>query len=341
MVIAFTVVLLAWTVYSYSQIDLNLTLLQNSWFLAFQHDMIQLGYFQRPLSTAIFVFLLILSFLFYLLFIRRAGRLNKKSVLILLGALAILGLISYPAFSHDFFNYIFDARILVYHHANPYASTALMFPGDTWIRFMQWTHRTYPYGPLFLPLSALFYLPGLGKFILTFFWFKGLMVAAYLGSAYLIARLSGTKGLLLFALNPLVIIEAVISSHLDIVMLFFSLLAFYLLVRGIKFWSYLNLLISIGIKYATVTFLPVWLFWTRFTEKQRIYYLIALAYLGVLAQIASREILPHYFLVPIGFSALLPQSRRLWAATIILSLALLLARYLPFLYSGQWLTLKF
>ncbi|MCL4390465.1 hypothetical protein M1345_03705 [Patescibacteria group bacterium] len=186
-------------VYSYSQIDLNLTLLQTPWFLSFQHLMIQLGYFNRLLSTAIFAGLLLLLFLFYLLLLRQ-----KPNLFILVAGVVVLTLFAYPAFSHDFFNYLFDARIVTHYGQNPYFFKALDFPTDTWTRFMQWTHRTYPYGPIWLALTVPLSYLGFGKFILTVFNFKIMFAAAYVGSVVLIKKLSGVKNALFFAANPLV-----------------------------------------------------------------------------------------------------------------------------------------
>lgn len=331
MIVLYLLLLLALGVYSYSQIDLNLTLFQNSWFLTFQNQMIQLGYFNRQLSAWIFLAITILLFVGYIYFLRSA----KHKLLVILAGIAMLGIFSYPAFSHDIFNYMFDARIAIFHRANPYTSTALMFPGDTWTRFMQWTHRTYPYGPTFLPISFAFYALGLNKFVLTLFWFKVMAVSAYLGSSYVIYKLAKEKGLLLFALNPLVIYEGVVAGHLDIVMLFFALWGYYLWKQKRKSLSIASWLISIGIKYATAIQLPV-LFIPKLSDKQRELLLILLAYAGALGQIISREILPHYFLVPLGFSALRTDNKYIVWTGIILSFLLLIFRYYPFILTGQW-----
>ncbi len=326
MIFIYLILLSVLGIYSYSQIDLNLTLLQQNWFMSFQNQMIQLGYFNRPLSTDIFVFLTLLFFVFFTYMVYRAERISKKTFIVGIVGIATLGLFSYPAFSHDIFNYIFDARIAVFHHANPYTSTALMFPADTWTRFMQWTHRTYPYGPVFLPISILFYAFGLNKFVWTLILFKGMLGGAYLGTAYLIYKLVGKKGMSIFAFNPLVIYEMVVASHLDGAMLFFAILGYYLYGRKKKLSGILSWIISVGIKYATLFNFP----------GLPLRWLIVLAYAGALAQIFSRELLPHYFLVPLGFAALLPRNKKLFWLGFFLSITLLLVRYVPFIYTGQW-----
>ncbi len=326
--VLYLLTLLVLGVYSYSQIDLNLTLFQHPLFLNFQNYMIQLGYFNRPLSTNIFLILIALLSILYILLLKFPP---KKVILVLIG-LGILSMLSYPAFSHDIFNYIFDARILVTHHQNPYLSTALMFPQDDWTRFMNWTHRTYPYGPTFLPISILFYIIGLGKFIPTLLSFKFMSTLSYFGCCWVINKLVGKKGLLFFALNPLIIFEVIIAAHLDIVMLFFALLAWFMLMQKKKAISFGALLLSAGIKYSTIVLLPAFIF-------KSLKLAIALAFIGAGAQVLSREFLPHYLIVPIGFVALLPENKKLIYGTVALSIIVLIVRYYPFISSGVWLSL--
>ncbi|MBI3559146.1 hypothetical protein HY085_02005 [Candidatus Gottesmanbacteria bacterium] len=336
-IILYFLLLLGLGVYSYSQIDLNLTLLQMPWFLGFQQIMIQLGYFNRPLSTAIFLIITLLLFVFYILFLKNP----PKKYIFLIGGIVLLGLFSYPAFSHDLFNSMFYPRIIFEHNANPYQVTALMYPEDLWTRFMHWTHNTYQWGPVYLILTVPFYLLGLGKFVLTLFWFKLMSVLIYLGCSYFVYRLAKTRGLVLFAFNPLIIIEGIITGHLDLVMLFFALMAIYFLSKEENIKSYIFLLLSIGIKFATVLFLPVFVFWKRISEKQRMIALISLAYFGAMIQLYFRDLLPHYFIVPLGVAALYPKNRFNVGLLLLLSFVLLLIRYLPFLYSGQWPNIKF
>jgi len=112
-------------------------------------------------STVIIVSLagiLLAIFVFILLYFVKGLNNNKyeklkKLFIILIAVNILIGLISYPAYSHDLFNYMFDAKIATFYQQNPYLYKALDFPTDPWLRFMHWTHRYYPYGPSFLLLS--------------------------------------------------------------------------------------------------------------------------------------------------------------------------------------------
>ncbi|MEK6867260.1 MAG: transposase, partial [Nanoarchaeota archaeon] len=73
-----------------------------------------------------------------------------------------------------------------------------------------------------------------------------------------------------FALNPLVIIECLVSSHNDIVMIFFVLLALYYAVYEKYKRSILFYLVSVSIKFATVFAFPIF-FYHYFKKKQTQY----------------------------------------------------------------------
>src|SRR3989344_6751156 len=135
--------------YSFTQGDVGLTLTRASVWQAPQHFFQHIGYFDRPLSTMLYIVLLFLLFGFYLLFLFLAAKkgIDKKNVLKLVLVTAVLGAFSYNAFSYDLFNYIFDAKIITHYQQNPYEHKALDYPMDPMLSFMRWTHRLYPYGP--------------------------------------------------------------------------------------------------------------------------------------------------------------------------------------------------
>ncbi|MDE2026022.1 MAG: hypothetical protein KGJ07_06005, partial [Patescibacteria group bacterium] len=186
----YIVVIVLLSLYSFTQIDLSLTLSRLSAWQVIEKFFQYIGYFQRPLSTVLYVSLLLLLVGFYTVFVRLAGQ-KKLSFSFTWKLILIVGVIlffSYNAFSYDFFNYIFDAKIFTHYHLNPYLYKALDFPGDPMLSFMHWTHRTYPYGPVWLlatfPLSFL----GFQYFLPTFFLFKALVVGSFLGTVYFLDK---------------------------------------------------------------------------------------------------------------------------------------------------------
>ncbi|MEK7127310.1 MAG: hypothetical protein AAB838_01125 [Patescibacteria group bacterium] len=316
MIFAYFFVLFLLSIYSYSQIDLNLTLLQTPWFLSFKSALINLGYYNRPLSTVIFTVLVLLLYI-----------IKPKKIILAIGGVCLISLLSYPFLSHDFFNYIFDARIVTLYHQNPYFFKALDFPNDTWIRFMQWTHRTYPYGPVWLVLTIIPSFLGFGKFILTLLNFKLLFTAAYILNCYLVNKIN-PKNLKFFALNPLIILETLYSPHNEALMLTFLLLAVYLYKN--KKLAVLNLFLSGGIKFLTWILTPF-----IFLDREKFIKLsLILVAVGLIPVVWQREAYPWYLVTLIGLVATI-QMPKLQKFLAIFSFGLLL-RYVPFLFVGSY-----
>lgn len=267
----------------------------------------------------------------------------------LLLPVSVILLFSYNAFSYDLFNYMFDARIVTLHHQNPYFHKALDYVNDPWINFMRWTHRVYPYGPVWLGLTIPLSFIGFQFFLPTLFLFKSLMAASFLGTVYFIGKILqkinptySLLGMAVFAFNPLVIIESLVSAHHDIVMMFFSLGAIYFLLDKKYLRAFLLLILSIGIKFSTVLLLPIFIVvfimqiknikidW----EKMFRYAMILMVVSVILASIRT-ELQPWYLLWVLPLTPFLSRRKEFLLASIIISLGLLL-HYVPFLYTGNW-----
>ncbi|KKR34323.1 MAG: hypothetical protein UT63_C0003G0039 [Candidatus Gottesmanbacteria bacterium GW2011_GWC2_39_8] len=347
--ILYPLVLVFLSVYTFSQVDLNLTLSSNPFFQNFQKALIYLGYYQRPLSSVIFLLILLMLFLIYAFILRlsQKGKISGRDfILLVIISVAIL-IFSYPAFSYDIFNYIFDARIVTHYGLNPYQYKALDFPSDTWIRFMHWTHRYYPYGPVWLILTLPSSFFGMGKFIWTLLNFKLLFSLFYLGNIFLLDKIlkhTGVKNrvynLSLFAFNPLIITETLVSPHNESMMLFFLLLSIYFLLSKKKPFSYLALLFSIGIKYITAVFIPVYIYFavTRKSSISLKNYL-PLFFWSLLVSIIPlfylREPYPWYFVTLLGMFVLVPDLVLVFLLSLGVTIGSLL-RYLPFIYFGDY-----
>ena len=286
-------------IYSFSQLDLNLTLSSHSVYQSFQQQLTYLGYFNRPLSTAIYIFIVLLLAISYWLLAKSAAKkiLTHRQLWILIGLTIIILIFSYPAFSHDIFNYMFDARIVTKYGVSPWEYKALDFPTDTWTRFMRCTHRPSVYPPVWIGLSLAPAVLGMGKFTLTLFLFKLMAAGFYLGCCKLISRLNQTA-LVLFSFNPLVIIETLVNGHMEIAMAFFGLLAIYLTRR--KFFRWISLAASVGIKYMTIFLLPIMI------NKKYLRPSIWLGMILLIVWIIYYGFQPWYLLWVLPFAYLLP-----------------------------------
>ena len=313
--------ILLFSIYSYSLVDLNLTLFNNQIWDNFRTYIIQIGYFNRGLSTTIYFSGIIILFLLYYL-----AKKVKPDPLKLALVIGIVSLISYPFLSHDFFNYMFDAKILTFYGKNPYLFRALDFPADGWIRFMHWTHRVYPYGPTFLPITLIPSLLSVGKFILSLFFFKLTFVSFYLAAVWAVNKIDKNKALII-ATHPLIIIEGLITPHNDLIAMSLGLIGIYLLFNKKNIWSRILFIISGLIKYTTLPILIL-------SKKNK--WLNLLSLIGILSLLVYlsffKEIQPWYFLTLFIFVPIYPQ---LFVKIDIFLLGLLCSYY-PYIMLGGW-----
>lgn len=177
---------------------------------------------------------------------------------------------AYNALSHDIFNYIFNARMVVRYSANPHVQTALEFASDEWVRFMHNTHTPAPYGYGWTAVSIVPYVLGMSFFSLTWLLFKFWAVLSYVGlvavthwfaTRILRRPITWFQAAALF-LNPLLVIEVLGNGHNDLWMIVPAVLAVGVAFRyGVqKLGMVVGLLIfSILVKFATVLLLPVFI----------------------------------------------------------------------------------
>lgn len=311
-----------------------------------------IGYFQRPLSSSLYLLLIFLLTTLYIFQLRlaNANKLNNQYVWKIIWIGVTLLTFSYSAFSYDIFNYIFDAKIVTHYHANPYLHKALDYPGDPMLSFMHWTQRVYPYGPIWLVLTIPLSFIGLQIFIITFFLFKILASASYIGSLYFIKKIfrkvqpkNEIFGIVFFGLNPLILIECLVSAHIDIVMMFFTLMALYFLIERKYVISYINIFLSIGVKFLTGLLFPIFI-WVNILQKTKhkinfwkiICLSIILLVFGVLLETKdSGNFQPWYLIAPLSFAVFVTHKYYVLIPSVIISVMSLLL-YVPFLYLGNW-----
>jgi hypothetical protein len=350
--IFYVFLILSFFLYSYTQVDLSLTLSRESIFQTIEKGFQNIGWYQRTISTEIFlviILLMILSYL-YLLYLSWKNKISRKffwSLLLLTTGILVF---SYNAFSYDIFNYIFDAKIITFYHQNPYFHKALDFPSDPMLSFMRWTHNTYPYGPVWLAITVPLSYLGFNIFIPTFFLFKIAIGGFFLGSIYFLEKIIGKLDLknkmfplILFAFNPLVIIECLISSHNDIAMMFFALSGFYLFLKRKVVMSIIVIIISGLIKDVTAILLfPISIsivsnFLKIKIPEENFLRITVLSLIAGLLYIMTRiELQPWYLLWVFPFIVLLKPNKYVVSESIAISIGAVFT-YFPVVYIGNYI----
>jgi len=184
------------------------------------------------------------------------GVINHAPTVLLAGALLFgLTLLFQPTlFSDDVFTYIFSGRILTVYHADPLNNAPIQFPQDPYLGWVVSGHSTPNiYGPLWLCIASLLVSIGNGP-VATLLLFKGIALLSHLLNCVLVWAILGKiapgrrlLGTLLYAWNPLAVIELAGSGHNEGILLSILLLATLLYVRGKGRWIELAVLVLLGL----------------------------------------------------------------------------------------------
>ncbi|HEU5438338.1 MAG TPA: hypothetical protein VFU88_03530 [Ktedonobacterales bacterium] len=204
---------------------------------------------------------------------RRPGG-RQTHLWLALGGAAVLGLtlLLLPSLpSDDVFSYILYGRISALHGANPLVAAPSSFPDDPFLRLVFWQGTRSVYGPGWLLLSAglTHVAEALGGQLATYvLLYKLVGFAAHLANSALIWAILGLLaprrrllGTLLYAWNPLCLLEFCASAHNDALMLTLALAGIYCLARGWEGPALLCFGLSISVKYVWLALVPLYLIW--------------------------------------------------------------------------------
>lgn len=341
MTIAYTIVLISIALYSYVLVDPNLTLFNHPLWTEFRNRAVIIGYYNRQLSFTMYFILMSLLFIFHYYFVLKIKNIRAIYLAFIIGGVLFF---SYPFLSHDFFNYLFDAKIVTVYHQNPWTHKALDFPLDPWLRFMHWTHRTYPYGPVWLLVSIVPSFLALGKLLLNLIFFKVVFTVFYIATVFYLNKLDKTYALF-FATHPLILIEGLINSHNDFIALTLGLIGvFYLLAKHTELplklrsllknntlqtiFARIHFLASTGIKYMTVG--SIFLQKNKKSPWNKVAFVITIGAIGYTAY--TMEIQPWYFL---NIFIFIPYFFKFIYHLQIFFFGLLLSYY-PYIFLGGW-----
>src|SRR5579884_1094753 len=174
-----------------------------------------------------------------------------------------MALVFTPAMlSHDAFVYAGYGRLLTVYHENPYFVTLSTHPNDPFTRLDDWNNAPAAYGPLWLIVSALasliagdhplayillYRLLGLGMHLLNMWLIGKILRGCMVGATALpcpsepgravaptihsteLTEHTIALGVLLYAWNPLVLLESSLGAHMDTCMVT-------LMLSGILYW---------------------------------------------------------------------------------------------------------
>jgi len=300
-------------------------------------------YQQRPVTAGIFfTVLLLLFFLFRHVFINQK-RLFPKPVLFWKWiVIAVLILVfSYPMLSYDLFNYMTTAKVTYTYRENPYVVMPVEIPNDINLAFTRAANKVALYGPTWILMTWFPHALGAGNIWRTIIAFKLFTAIGYLSMCYLIWRITkNMKNVIFFSLNPLIIIETLVSGHNDIIMMVLACTGL-LLWKKKKFWNRITgffiFFLSVFTKGATLVLVPL-LFFRQLTKERLMLISSCLLFLiFIMVAPIREELYPWYAIWFLSFAAFLPYPKYalFWQFCIALSLGLEL-RHVPYMAMGYY-----
>lgn len=199
-------------------------------------------------------------------------------VVVAVGVLANLMLVLAlpPVLSSDIYSYGLYGRMITTYQINPYVATGMTIPADPLVGYTHWRTVSTRYGPVWTLISIPPAAVGSQSVLVTVLAFKVVAATFNLVNGLLVFRLArrltggdGVLPLLLYAWNPLILIETAGSGHNDAVMMTFALLGILLVVRERLLLGLAFLTLSAMVKYVTA-FLLLFVV-VRALARERIY----------------------------------------------------------------------
>ena len=227
----------------------------------------------RATQTILYLFLLAGLVGFYWLNIKRRKEIfqNSKKIFFFIAIIAIIFIAVLPFTCSDVFYYLGIGRLDSNYQQNPYYVTMKEFveqgenkqylETDTVLAqgyHNDWANTTVVYGPVWTLICKLVAGVSLGNIDMALLLFKIVNVFIHLINCYLIYKISHKKiFLLIYGLNPFVLIEGIACVHNDMFVVLFILLAMYFLTQKKNLIGTVTFLaLATGIKYFAVILLP-------------------------------------------------------------------------------------
>ncbi len=327
------VVLFLLSIFSYGFKDPNLVLTSNPTIQSFILPLVHLVFYERPWATALFFVFIASLFGLYIAFLKN----TPKKIAWMIGIGGMILAFSYPALTHDLFNYVTTAKVAYTYHENPYLVMPIEIPNEQYLAFTRAANKVALYGPVWILLTAIPHVLGNGNIWLTIIMFKLMNLLWYFVFSYLIYRVTKSiKNVLFFALNPLILIETLVSGHNDIYMILLACFGLYVCQQR-KLLGALSLFASMLIKGATIVLLPLILLkdipWN--TLLRYAYVLLSIVFFVVAP--LREELYPWYAVWLVGVASLMDMKKNglIISFTIVLSFALEF-RHLPYMWMGYY-----
>ena len=227
----------------------------------------QLAQGNRLLNALALLLLFSVLFALYFCVIKKRRQLlpTPQKMFACIVSISLLFLIVIPYAGKDIYSYIANGWSAAHYGENPYYISAGQIEEksgiqDEMFRKMAdvWRYEKLTYGPLWALMSTLFSWLSFGNVFCAVIIYKLANFVVHILNCVLIYKLTRKDlPVLLYGLNPLVLFEALSNVHNDIYMVFFVLLAIFLVVRKKNIsLSMISIAFATAIKYVPILILP-------------------------------------------------------------------------------------
>jgi hypothetical protein len=231
-------------------------------------------------NAAVYAFGWVVLFALYYTGYRLCPRRPSRAVMALLVGFPLLFtlilLFMYPIGANDIFDQLFRGHVYAHLGVNPFGMVPLSFPGDPLLQYVYWKGLPAAYGPVWELLAGLTsHLAGL-DLLANVLAYKLLVIMHFLAGLplvyYTLRRIQPeftTRGLFLYAWNPLMLFEIAGNGHSDGLLVFWVLLAVFFLVREQYPLAVFALTIGVLAKFSPLLLIPIFLaaMWQRNAAK--------------------------------------------------------------------------
>lgn len=328
-------------VFSYFWVDYGLFLMVADGHPFFNHFqwIISFRDSHRPLLAN--VYLLLISLLFalqiFLLFVKRIKFLSVKNLFLLAGIGTLFFSLAYPFLSRDLFTYLFSAKMLLFYRVNPFVVPPMNFLStDLWVGLAHNIEFPYAYGPVSLAFSLMPMILFSGqRFILNFLGYKLINAGLFFLTGFLLYKLND-KDKKIFAFwffNPLLVVELLINSHNDLLMISLFIVAVYYLYKGSNLKAWFSFIASVLVKYASLVALPLMFLGKK--KKPLYFKLLSLLTIVFLLVQKIRYVLGWYYTWLYMFLPLAKLKIQSWILISMIGI-LFLSHYYSFVKWGFW-----
>lgn len=304
---------------------------------------------QHKLSILIFFIVAILLLTLIQIYFLNSKFLEKfsiKKLLIISLITSLIASLSYTFLSSDIFSYLFAGKMVTFFHLNPYLNAPIVVEGkELWFSFTLWVNNVnytifgtdikYAYGPIFLAYSLIpFLIFTSARFLGVFYGLKLLNVATFMICGWMLLKINKNdkKVFAYWFFNPLLILELLINSHNDLIMIaLFVTSIFFSVVSKNKVFQITAFIASVATKFLS----GLLIFSLVISGKIRLW-LFRLAGFGLLFYNAYNPKHMWYYTWIYMIFPFINLKKRSWTIIFLFQSLLLILQYSKFIIHNQW-----